>query len=340
MKIVFLSYYSGEVNRGVEVFVAELSRRLSDRHEVKVISAAHQTDLPEFSKYRFGWRFYLDPAGLAVKRFTQKALLSLDPKTDILVPTNGGWQSFLSRLWAWRHGARVVISGHAGIGWDDRINLLTRPDVFVALTQKQKTWAEKWSFGLRVEKIPDGVDLKEFRSQVKPVETGLPKPLILCVAALEKDKRIDLTIEAVSRLNRGSLLVLGSGSEKDRLEKLGLERLGGRFRLLSVPHRKMPGFYAAADVFTMAPVETESFGMVYLEAMACGLPVVATNDPVRQEIVGEAGTLVDPKDVDQYVKTLETVLGKKWNNEPRKQAEKFSWDETVKKYDELFRSLK
>jgi len=73
--------------------------------------------------------------------------------------------------------------------------------------------------------------------------------------------------------------------------------------------------------------------------MATGLPVVATNDPIRHEIVGDAGILVDPTNTEEYAEALQKALDTNWGNKPRKQAEKFSWDEIAEKYDNLFKEL-
>jgi glycosyltransferase involved in cell wall biosynthesis len=101
----------------------------------------------------------------------------------------------------------------------------------------------------------------------------------------------------------------------------------------------MPQVYRCADVFTLVSKTTESFGNVFVEAMASGLPVIATNDPIRKEIVGDAGVLIDPTNTDEYVKALETALKTNWSDKPRIQAEKFSWDEIAKKYEELFKNI-
>jgi len=73
--------------------------------------------------------------------------------------------------------------------------------------------------------------------------------------------------------------------------------------------------------------------------MASGLPVVAADDPIRREIVGDAGIFVDPTDTDAYAKAIKEALGKNWGDVPRKQAEKFSWDEIALKYERLLKSL-
>jgi glycosyltransferase involved in cell wall biosynthesis len=73
--------------------------------------------------------------------------------------------------------------------------------------------------------------------------------------------------------------------------------------------------------------------------MASGLTVVAIDDPVRREIVGDAGILVDPTNTEEYVSALKKALKTNWGEKPRRQAEKFSWDRIADKYDELFKTL-
>ena len=115
--------------------------------------------------------------------------------------------------------------------------------------------------------------------------------------------------------------------------------LGDRFQILTVPFDQMPSIYRSADVFTLPSVSSEAFGNVLVEAMATGLPVVATDDPIRNEIVGEAGILVDPENTDEYALNLQKALDTNWGDRPRTQAEKFSWDEIAKKYENLFKTL-
>ena len=157
--------------------------------------------------------------------------------------------------------------------------------------------------------------------------------------AFDEWKRLDLVIRAVARLKRESLLLVGKGRDEKKLRSLGTKLLGKRFKIMSFPHSEMPKVYAASDLFTYATVPWESFGIVLVEAMGSGLPVVATDDPIRREIVGDAGFFVDPRDTDAYAKALREALDKNWGDIPRKQAEKFDWDEIAIEYEKLFKSL-
>jgi glycosyltransferase involved in cell wall biosynthesis len=101
----------------------------------------------------------------------------------------------------------------------------------------------------------------------------------------------------------------------------------------------MPSVYATADLFSYPTSTWESFGIVLVEAIASGLGVVATDDPIRREIVGNAGIFVDPTDTKAYSEALKEALETNWGDEPRKQAEKFSWDKIAKQYEKLFTDL-
>ena len=100
----------------------------------------------------------------------------------------------------------------------------------------------------------------------------------------------------------------------------------------------MAQYYRAADSFVLASTPAEAFGLVYLEAMACNLPVIATDDPIRREIIGDAGLFV-ANSQDDYSHVLKQVLETKWSNKPRQQALKFSWNKIIDRYDEVFNSL-
>lgn len=309
MKIAFLNKYQDKVNRGAETFVHELSRRLSKNHQVYVINDINY------------WRL-------------------LRSKYDVIIPTNGRFQVILVRKIAWLSGSKVIVSGQSGMGWDDKVNLLAFPNVFVALSSKAMAWAKKFNPYVRVEKIPNGVDLSRFSFKGPSFKMGLEKPTVLAVGAFTKQKRLDLVIKAVAELENASLLLIGGGGDmRESLEKLGAKLLGSRFKILTVPFSDMPNIYRSADVFTLPSAPSESFGNVIVEAMASGLPVVATDDPIRREIVGDAGLFVDPTDSDEYARALEKALDTKWGNKPRMQAEKFSWDKIAKQYEDLFIDL-
>lgn len=351
-KIAFLSFYSGVVDRGVETFVLEISKRLKSRHQITIFQAGNinhrlgirtlqintKAEVPKSSKGLFG-KLYLGKQSSRILLFTLKLMPSLvKGKFDLVIPLNGGWQIFITRVLTKIIGAKMLISGHAGIGSDDAWNLFWRPDVFVSLTSAQKYWAEKIAPEIRVEKIHNGVDLAIFNPKVKEKKLNLKKPIVICASALVPYKRIELTVKAVARAKTLSLLVLGDGEMHGYLDSLGKRLLKNRYMRLNPSYDQMPRYYKSGNVFTLAS-ETEAFGISYLEAMACNLPVVTTCDSSRQEIVGNAGILTNPADIKQYAKDLEIAVKTDYRNIPYDQALKFSWNKIAKHYQILIKSL-
>lgn len=355
MKIAILSFYSGHLERGVENWTHEIATRLAKKHKVTVFQNGSSRSLENYkevsTKIKVNWKakdsrgtwarlVFIDYWSLLIAFFTLKALPSIfRKKYDFVIPTNGGWQVSLVRLVTWIYGGKLVVVGHSGRGWDDRNNLWSFPDCFVALSTPARKWAKKANPLVKLAYIPNGIDLKVFNPKGKKAKVPLNEPIILTVGAPERGKRMELAIKAVSKLKNASLLILGGGYEEKRIRSLGKRHLGKRFLIKQVSFGNIPSYYRAADLFTLPAWKNEAFGIVYLEAMASGLPVVATDDKERREIVGDAGILVNPENINLYFKALDKALKKKWGNIPPKQAEKFSWNEVVKKYERLFASL-
>lgn len=356
MKIAFLSFYSGHISRGSETYVYELATRLGKTNEVTVFQSGPKFGHGNYELIRIDtridWkekdmtgtvyrRFFIDYWSRLIARFTIKSLLPIwRGKFDVVIPINGGWQPAFVRLITWLQGSKMVVSGQSGMGWDDRNNLWSFPNSFVALSRKSELWAKEANpLAKNICYIPNGVDLAKFKPGGEKYGVKLKKPIILCVGALTRQKRIDLVIKAVAKLNNVSLLVAGDGSNKKALMKVGSELLGSKFKLISVFYDEMPKVYRVADIFTLVPESSEAFGNVYVEAMATNLPVVAVDDEQRREIVGDAGILVAPTDTEAYAKALTETLNKNWGDKPRKQAEKFDWDKIAQDYERLFKSL-
>jgi glycosyltransferase involved in cell wall biosynthesis len=153
----------------------------------------------------------------------------------------------------------------------------------------------------KVEVVDSGVDLDRFSPDVEPAEQ-LESPAFVHVGSLTERKNVGRLADAFARLGRGSLTFVGDGPLRDRLEGRERVRLVGR-----VPHADVAGWLAAADV-VCAPALVEPFGQSILEAMACGRTVVATRIGGPPEFVtADAGVLVDPLDVDELARALESA---------------------------------
>lgn len=312
MKIVFLSRYQNQINRGAENFVYELSKRLTLKHKVEILSGTDSDSLKKI----------------------------IEGNYDLVVPINGGMQSLKASLGRFIKPYKVLITGHSGIGRDDIWNIaIAKPDVFIALTEYMKKWAIKWAWGSKVVKINNGVDLDKFKSSRDILNLRLQKPIVLSVGELVWYKNHDKLIKALSKINKGSLLIVGKGEKKEELESLGKQLLGDRFMIANFDYHDMPSVYRSCDLFSLPSWDREAFGIVYLEAMASGLGVVAPNDDSRREIIGEAGLFINVNDLDSYAEALDKGLVINWSKKARLQAEKFSWDKIADEYEKVMLSV-
>jgi len=182
---------------------------------------------------------------------------------------------------------------------------------------------------------------------------SLPYKFILTLSTLEPRKNIITLIKAFHKLKRKysvehKLLIAGSSGWKysgifGTVRELGLEN--DIIFTGYIPDEELPEIYNLADVFAF-PSLYEGFGLPPLEAMACGCPVVTSNTSSLPEVVGDAGIMVSPLDVDGLAKGIYDIL----NNGTLKEsliykglqrAKMFDWkknaQETLAVYEEVMR---
>ena len=358
MKIAFLNIHNCIVERGSEVFVHELATHLSNSHSVTVFQTGRAKKerytvqeikgIKEFFHQSYSFcnspllnfintRLYY----FGVFVFTVKCIpYLLKEQFDWIIPINGRSQGIICRFIRFLSKKKILISGHAGIGFEDKLNIiLGRPDVFVALTKKAYKWAGKISGKISVKYIPNGINTKKFSQNPEVEKLTLTKPRIMCVSALLPYKRIDLLIRAVSIIPEVSLIIIGDGPLRGEIEYKGKKLLEDKFILVPyVSHDKIVHYYNACDLFSLPSKESEAFGLAYLEAMSCNLPVVAPDDQNRRDISGEAGLYCDVEDIKRYANSLKSALSINFGNKPIIQAAKFDWKLLAKKYDEIFQN--
>jgi glycosyltransferase involved in cell wall biosynthesis len=187
--------------------------------------------------------------------------------------------------------------------------------------------------------IPNGVDCDRFRPGISQREQfGFPKnrTIILMVSALSPSKRVEIGIEAVSQISDAHLVVAGDGPLRQTLDELAARLLPGRFTRLTLTPDQMPALYQSADVFLHLSKE-ESFGNVYVEAMACGLPIVAHDSPRLRWIVGDQENLVDTAELAAVAQALR--LARQMPQSERQtradNAARFSWSRIGELYREF-----
>lgn len=198
----------------------------------------------------------------------------------------------------------------------------------------------------RVRTLRNGVDLAMFQPQDRAAARArldLRGTVLICVGGLIPRKGQELAIGALPELPDATLLVVGEGPDRAKLEGLAAG-LGvvGRVRFLGrVVHDELPALYSAADVMLL-PSSAEGWANVLLEAMACGTPVVATDVGGSGEVLTEptAGVLMRERSVAALVEGVRRVLGDLPDRAAtRAYAEKFDWQATTDGQLALFREV-
>jgi glycosyltransferase involved in cell wall biosynthesis len=236
----------------------------------------------------------------------------------VFVTQNGDWP-------ARRDGAEYRFFGCDGL-------VCTNPDFY----ERNK---ENWDCVL----IPNGVDVARFAPGPPQRRAfGLPsdRMIVLMVSALVDFKRVVAGIEAVGRLPEAYLVVAGDGPLREKVLQRANEVMPGRFMRLSAPASQMPDLYRSADVFLHMAFE-ESFGNVYVEALACGLPVVGHDSARLRWIVGDAGYLVDTNDAEVVATAIaRAAQSGSAGREPRvARAAEFSWSQIGAQYRAFLREV-
>ena len=158
--------------------------------------------------------------------------------------------------------------------------------------------------------IPNPIDTSLFRPINKDISSRLSKAI--CVRALGWKYGVDVAIRAFSNLKSANLTIVGNGPLKEYLIKLAKECSSNVFfTLKGIEHEKLPSLYSRFGFF-VAPSRTEAQGVAMCEAMACGLPVIASRVGGIPEFVKNEfnGFLVPPDDPLRLRKAITLLVSK------------------------------
>ena len=227
-------------------------------------------------------------------------------------------------------GVRLILIVHGIEAWSPSrkhlANWLSRHvDAFIAVSRLSAERFIKWS-GLSMDQafiLPNSVDLDKFRPQTPDARLieryGLKSSKVILtvgrLASEERHKGFDEVIEVmpqlIKRVPNLKYLIVGGGGDRQRLEAK-VAKLGLSNRVIFtgyVPEDEKAAHYNLADVYVM-PSRGEGFGIVLLEAAACGVPIVGSQvDGSREALLdGKLGRLVDPDDRHRLIETITNAL--------------------------------
>lgn len=336
MKITFVSYIypypERGYNPGIERVVQEFARELVRQdHEVHVLTTFRNGGIEKYERDKgvhlhrvSDTRRYLGKAGSLFSLDLLSLNYSITAYSDLLESSDLVhtfspivWKSFSTPLVAHYHH------------WDDP----SEPLEYLYLPTSHRMWlrcydladkviavsdysaADLASRGVnrnKVKVVPNGVDTDTYYPGTSSIEFENWENILLYVGPLLERKGLKYLIQAMPGIikehpNTGVILV--GGGENKRLSKQA-KHLNVHEHVQFegfVPENDLPSYYRAADVFVF-PSLLEGFGMVLIEAMTSGLPVVSTNTTAIPEVVGEAGLLCEPSSATSISEKVNRII--------------------------------
>lgn len=382
MKLCFVNAFFHPYVGGTEKHMYELGRRLARRHEVHVFTAQLPgTAATETVEGVHVWRtparllraplIYPPPYPLARGAMRDLARIDARERFDAF-HLHGRWFPDFAAVVRFAHdtGRRAALTLHnarpRGIGlatdavgsafdWLYGVRVVREVDRAVAVSEYVRR--DIASYGIdaaKISVIPNGVDTTTYRPMPPTLRDRLGgfDPLLLYVGRVIPQKGLPLLIDALASLAadhpRLGLALVGRGKMTEDL-RADARRRGVEDRIAFVGFLEdslLPAAYASADVFVL-PSVWEVFGIVLVEAMACGVPAVASDAGGIPEVVadGSTGLLFPRGDARALADRLRTVaedepLRKRMAAEARRRAvEVFDWDRIAERTESFYESL-
>ncbi|MFA5047716.1 MAG: glycosyltransferase family 1 protein [Patescibacteria group bacterium] len=341
--------------------------RLDQTNEyVLFYNSSKEVRVPEFSQKNVRYASFHFPN----KLFNFSLNFFDQPKLDKLI---GGVEVFFTpnlHFVSWSKDCKKVLTVHDlsflrfpnFFTWKSRLwhklilwkKLLQEADILIADSQSTKNDLMDL-FKIKEEKIkmvhlgvggefkvmsPNSPELQKTRDKYK-----LPEEFIFFIGTIEPRKNIEGLIKAYQTMATDCHLVIGGGGGWKNRDTYRLAKNNNKIHFIGyVDEKDKPALYNLAEVL-LYPSFYEGFGLPIAESMACGCPVVAGNNSSQAEVLGEAGMIVNPHDINEIKTATELIL----NDVPLRQklierglerVKKFSWVKTAQKTLDILSSLK
>jgi phosphatidylinositol alpha-mannosyltransferase len=370
VKIALVCPYDWAKHGGVKAHVAALVDYLIDDHDVRVFAptstapSRHGADRVVQTVGRplsVPYNRSVAPVALSpwVVRRTSRALHDFDPH---VVHVHEPAAPMVAAAAA-AFGPRPIVGTFHTWSQRDRVYRIVAPvarriaarlDAMVAVSPAAQQFAAEALHlplgSFRV--IPNGVPVASY-AKAEPIPHLLDpdRPLLLFVGRLETRKGLDVLIRAFLRLRTTMpsvrLCVVGEGPERERCQQMVPPSIRPDVLFVgAVEEAEKPRYHASADVFVAPNTGGESFGIVLLEAMAAGLPIVASDIPGFRTVMkdGRQGRMVAPANAFALADAIATVLsnrrlGAAMADEGRRTAEEYDWSVVGRRIEQLYRHV-
>lgn len=356
-------YKGGGVQECVRAMQSELSRR---GHAVKII-----TPLPRRALSRKSKNIIFIGRSRDIKsplHTTSQISVSLNndmveevlnrEKFDIL-HFHEPWVPMVSRQILARSTAKNVATFHAKLPETvmsrtiERVitpytkSVIKHLDALTAVSQAAATYVSSLTDS-PITIIPNGIDLTKYNTEARSPN---PEPSIVFIGRLEKRKGVKYLLEAFALLSQNhpnaKLTIAGEGPDRIKLEILAESlNLKDIHFVGYVSDEQKKQLLSDAGVFCSPALYGESFGIVLLEALASGTPIVAGDNPGYASVMKGRGRLsiLDPKDTDEFARRLELFMSddglrELWREWALDYVKQFSYPKVVDAYEKLYESL-
>ncbi len=310
---------------GIARYGRDLLRALAAREDLEVRALGLHGDPTAVAPASVHWRVPAPGGKLGFAAAVLAEALAGRPRLVVsglagFAPLALAARALGARLWTLTYGQEVFQAG-------SRIEQygLRRADLVTAISRFTRDRLRAWCPlpEERVRLLACAVNLERFTPGPPPADLAAryrsgDRPILLTVGRLHPEERYkghDRLIRLLPRLieRRGPVLylIVGAGADRPRLAELARSSGVGDAVAFAghIAGADLAGYYRLADLFAM-PSIGEGFGIVFLEAMACGCPVLAGNRDGSVDALagGELGTLVDPLDGDALLAALDASL--------------------------------
>ena len=362
MRVVLACPYAWDAPGGVQVHVGQLAQYLQERgHTVLILAPALAPTTKQAAKpwvrlvgraVRVPYKGTVAPICFSVRsaRLVGSAMRSFGPDVvhvhEPMTPSTG-------MLATVRSHSPVVATFHAFAEASALYSAaapVLRPiwsklRVRIAVSEAAAGFVRsRFQDGIRV--IPNGCDVELF-ARAQPLPGLPPGRRMIWVGRLDEQKGFPIAVRAFDILAAEfpdlSFVVVGEGRDRAAVSTLARDIRRRVVMAGSVPHQDLPPYLSGADVFVAPALGQESFGIVLVEAMAAGVPVVASDIPGYREVVrdGVDGIVVPPGDPAAFAEAAREVLSnselaERLRETGRAKAESYRWDLVIEQIEAAY----
>ena len=356
MKVAIVCPYAWDRFGGVQTHVRSLAAALRRReHDVVVIAPSAGEMQKEEPGVRIVGRALPVPANGSVAPLSFGPLAAAGMRRELkdfapdIVHIHEPLIPSLSLLALWNTKTPAVGTFHAAM--DSSVGYrLARPvleravrrlTIRTAVSHAARTLVDTYFPG-DFEITPNGIDIERFE-KASAMTTPEGPPSILFFSRLEKRKGLEVLIRAAAQLDAGGFeLIVGGAGPQEKTARALTESLDVPARFLGrVDEADVPGLFRSSTIYCAPGIGGESFGIVLLEAMASGVPVVCSDLPGFREVASGAADLVVPGDVDELAETLRRLLADpdrqaEMAEASRERAARYDWNVLVRDVENLY----